>query len=89
MLAWKFLWAVIKLTNSEAISTFERDIILDRQREGIAIAKEKGKYKGRRSNFTDEDISNIKDEFSKATNKAKLAKIYGVSRGYLYELVKK
>ena len=30
-----------------AITTFERKIILERQREGIAIAKAKGKYKGR------------------------------------------
>tara|TARA_Y100000310_G_scaffold152483_1_gene151965 strand:+ start:10706 stop:11272 length:567 start_codon:yes stop_codon:yes gene_type:complete len=27
---------------------FERDLLLERQREGIAIAKEKGKYKGRK-----------------------------------------
>lgn len=72
-----------------AISTFERDLMLERQREGIAIAKEKGKYKGRRSIFSNDDISKIKIEFNQSTNKSKLAKKYHISRGYLYELVKK
>ena len=31
-----------------AISTFEREVMLERQREGIAIAKAEGKYKGRK-----------------------------------------
>ena len=79
----------LMLTMLGAISTFERDLMLERQREGIAIAKEKGKYKGRRSNFTNDDLSMIKNEFNQSTNKAKLAKKYDISRGYLYELVKK
>ena len=37
----------LMLTMIGAISTFERAIMLQRQREGIAIAKERGKYKGR------------------------------------------
>lgn len=31
-----------------AIATFERQLLLERQAEGITIAKEKGKYKGRK-----------------------------------------
>jgi DNA invertase Pin-like site-specific DNA recombinase len=31
-----------------AINTFERENLLDRQREGIAIAKQRGLYKGRK-----------------------------------------
>ena len=79
----------LMLTMLGAISTFERDLMLERQREGISIAKEKGKYKGRRSNFTDDEISKIKTEFSQSSNKVKLAKKYDISRGYLYELIKK
>ena len=30
------------------IVEYEKDILLERQREGIALAKEKGKYKGRK-----------------------------------------
>ena len=38
----------LMLTMIGAISTFEREITLERQREGIAIAKQAGKYKGRK-----------------------------------------
>lgn len=31
-----------------AIATFERQLLLERQAEGIALAKQKGKYKGRK-----------------------------------------
>lgn len=37
----------LMLTMFAALSEFERELILERQREGIAIAKEQGKYKGR------------------------------------------
>lgn len=70
-----------------AISTFERDLLLERQREGIEIAKSKGKYKGRRSQFSAEDIAQIRLKFDEATNKAALAKELGISRGYLYQMV--
>jgi len=76
------------LTMLSAISTFERDLMLERQREGIAIAKDKGKYKGRKSKFDLDTIGKIKSKFSETGNKAGLASEYGISRGYLYELVK-
>lgn len=38
----------LMLTMISAIYQFERDNLLERQREGIEIAKEKGKYKGRK-----------------------------------------
>jgi len=37
------------LTVFRAVAELEREYILQRQKEGIAIAKEKGKYKGRKS----------------------------------------
>jgi DNA invertase Pin-like site-specific DNA recombinase len=75
------------LTMLGAISTFERDLMLERQREGIAIAKAKGKYKGRKSIFTDVDVETMRIEFGEAKNKAELARKYGISRAYLYRLV--
>ena len=70
-----------------AISQFERDLMLERQREGILIAKSKGKYKGRPSSFSEDDLQQICNEFSTASNKAALAKKWSISRGYLYQLV--
>jgi len=57
-----------------AIAQFERDLILERQREGIALAKHRGAYKGRQSRFSSNQIDKIKSEFIHAQNKAKLAK---------------
>ena len=76
----------LMLTMLGAISQFERDLMLERQREGIAIAKEKGKYKGRPSNFSKDDLLRICEEFAVSSNKAALAKKWGISRGYLYQL---
>ena len=53
-----------------AIAEFERDVILERQREGIALAKEKGKYKGRKAkeipNFDDYYERYMRREITKA-----------------------
>lgn len=43
------------LTVFGAIAQLEREYILDRQREGIEIARQKGKYKGRKPLVIDED----------------------------------
>ncbi len=39
---------ILMLTMIGAINQFERTNLLERQKEGIAIAKEKGKFKGRK-----------------------------------------
>lgn len=46
------------LTIFAALSELEREFILERQREGIKIAKAEGKYKGRHANKIDEDKFN-------------------------------
>ena len=79
----------LMLSMLASISTFERDLMLERQREGIAIAKAKGKYKGRQSQFSAEQTTEIRTRFSQpTTNKAALAREYGISRQYLYTLCK-
>ena len=50
----------LMLTMLGAISEFERAIILERQKEGIAIAKAKGKYKGGVKKLSEEQINEIK-----------------------------
>ena len=44
--------AVLMLSVMGAVAEFERSILLERQREGIAIAKAKGVYKGRKPSLT-------------------------------------
>lgn len=69
-----------------SIAQFERDLLLERQREGISIAKQKGVYKGKQSKFSQEDFKKIREEFGVVKDKTKLAKKWGISRSYLYQI---
>jgi DNA invertase Pin-like site-specific DNA recombinase len=45
-----------------AVYQFERNIMLERQREGIAIAKAKGRYKGRPKSIDRSEILALLDD---------------------------
>ncbi len=67
------------LTMFAAISEMERDYILERQREGIAIAKAAGRYKGRKR-IDIKDFDRIyKDVLSGNLTVTKACKLLGVS----------
>lgn len=76
----------LMVTMLAALSAFERELIVQRVREGVAIAKAKGKYKGRSSKFTAAQLDQIRSEFDETPNKVSLAKHWGISRGYLYKI---
>ena len=79
----------LMLTLLGAVSEFEREIILERQREGIAIAKQKGKYKGGQKKLSEEQIKEIKAlVMGRTTNISQLAKKYNVTRQTIYNLIK-
>ena len=76
---------MLMLSIMGAVAQFERDMISERQREGIAIAKKTpGKYRGRKPSLTPEKILEIRSKASGGANKAALAREYGVSRQTLY-----
>ena len=64
------------LTMLGAVYQFERSIILERQREGIAVAKAKGKYKGRPPKIDNNEIQRVLGE---GNSISKTAEILGVS----------
>ena len=70
-----------------AVAQFERSMILERQREGIAIAKAAGKYKGRTPSLTEAQAVEARELFGKGVPAAKLARKYGVSRPTIYKAV--
>ena len=78
----------LMLTMIGAINEFERTNMLERQREGIAIAKAEGKYKGRK----EVKIDNFEEYYNKyknrEINKTQLAKELGVSRPTLDKLIR-
>jgi DNA invertase Pin-like site-specific DNA recombinase len=70
-----------------AVAQFERDLIKERQREGIAIAKTKGVYKGRAPKLTQEQADELraKDKVAGGKGRAALAREFGISRETLYQ----
>jgi DNA invertase Pin-like site-specific DNA recombinase len=70
-----------------AFAEFERSLIRERQREGIALAKNRGAYKGRRPSLSPEQIEKIKEMIALGVPKAKLAKEFGVSRQTVYGVI--
>lgn len=80
--------STLMLSVMGAFAQFERALILERQREGIAIAKKKGVYRGRKRALSDEDIEIIKSRVSKGEKKAQLAREFGVSRETLYQYLR-
>ena len=79
------------LTIFAALAELERETILQRQREGIAIAKQQGKYKGRKPIPYDE--AKVKAECAKWRNGEQTAiatmKKLDIKRNRFYQIVKK
>ena len=76
----------LQMTMMAAIAEFERSMILERQREGIAIAKKEGKYKGRKKiKRTDIDI-HYDRYMSRKASKTQIANELGISRNTLTRL---
>lgn len=71
-----------------AISEFERALINERRKEGMAAAKAAGKQVGAKRKLSGEDIESIKTRLSGGESKKALAAEYGVSRQTLYDALK-
>lgn len=78
----------LMLTMIGAINEFERTNMLERQREGIAIAKAQGKYKGRREVKIDNFNEHYEMYMKRQINKSQLANKLGISRPTLDKLIK-
>ena len=78
----------LMLTMIGAINEFERANLLERQREGIALAKAKGKYKGRKEiKIKDFDVYYSR-YMRRELNKSQLARELKISRPTLDKLLK-
>ena len=67
-----------------AFAEFERSMIRERQREGIAAAKKQGKQIGAKPKLTDEQVAEIRGRLDSGEQKKALAMEYGISRQTLY-----
>lgn len=78
------------LTMIGAIAEFERQNLLERQKEGIAIAKEQGKFKGGQVKKIDDTVfNNLLEQYNtRAITKKEFAEKLNVSRPTLDKLLK-
>ncbi len=67
-----------------AFAEFERSLIRERQREGIALAKKAGVYKGRKPSLTPERAQELRKRVAAGEKRAALAREFRISRETLY-----
>lgn len=80
--------SVLLLSVMGAFAEFERALIRERQREGVAVAKAKGKYTGRKPTLNHPAIATLQQRAAAGENKTALAKEYGISRETLYKYLR-
>jgi len=67
---------------------FERSLIRERQREGIALAKKRGAYRGRKKSLSSEQIASLQTRVLAGEKKADIAREFRISRETLYQYLK-
>jgi DNA invertase Pin-like site-specific DNA recombinase len=80
--------ANLMLSVMGAFAEFERALIRERQREGIALAKQRGAYRGRKKALSLERVGELRCRANAGEQKAKLAREYGISRETLYQYLR-
>jgi DNA invertase Pin-like site-specific DNA recombinase len=80
--------ANLMLSVMGAFAEFERALIRERQREGIAIAKQRGAYRGRKKALSEDKVSELKQRVAGGEQKAALAREFGISRETLYQYLR-
>jgi len=80
--------AQLLLSVMGAFAEFERALLRERQREGIALAKGRGVYRGRKPRLTTAQITAVQQRAAAGEAKAQLARELGISRETLYQYLR-
>lgn len=80
--------ANLMLSVMGAFAEFERALIKERQREGIALAKQRGAYRGRKKSLSDEQVTLLKKRISEGESKAQMAREFNITRETVYQYLK-
>ena len=81
--------ASLMLSVMGAFAEFERALIHERQREGIALAKKRGAYKGgRKKSLSETEVAKLREQLTTGMSKAQVARDFGISRETLYQYLK-
>lgn len=81
--------ARLMLSMLGAVAEFERSLILERQREGIALAKQRGAYAGRKRALSDDQVEQVRQRLHAGEKIARVAREMGISRQTVYSHVLK
>ncbi len=76
--------ANLMLSVMGAFAEFERALLRERQAEGIAKAKQRGVYRGRKKSLAENQILALIDRAASGEAKTALAKEFGISRETVY-----
>ncbi|MCB1073334.1 MAG: recombinase family protein [Chlamydiia bacterium] len=71
-----------------AFAEFERSIIKERQLEGIAIAKKKGVYSGRKPSLNEDKLEELNRLLDEGEKKSEIARKLKISRETLYRYLR-
>lgn len=71
-----------------AFAEFERALIRERQMEGIALAKKRGAYKGRKKCLSFEEVEILRSRVASGEKKSSIARDLNISRETLYQYLK-
>jgi DNA invertase Pin-like site-specific DNA recombinase len=80
--------ATLLLSVMGAFAEFERALIRERQREGIAAGKQRGVYTGRRPALTAEQAYRLRERAATGERKSALAGEFGISRETVYSYLR-
>lgn len=80
--------ANLMLSVMGAFAEFERALIRERQREGIAVARQRGAYRGRKRSLSDEMVAELHRRVDDGERKAVIARDLGISRETLYQYLR-
>lgn len=81
--------ANLMLSVMGAFAEFERALIRERQREGIALAKQRGAYRGRKKSLSANQVEELCRRAAGGEQKTKLAREFGISRETLYQYLRR
>jgi DNA invertase Pin-like site-specific DNA recombinase len=81
--------SVLLLNMLGSYAEFERSLIRERQAEGIALAKARGAYTGRRKSLNEGQVAKLIGDVAAGIPKAKVARALGISRETVYQYLLK
>ena len=80
--------AQLMLSVMGAFAEFERALTRERQREGIALARQRGVYRGRKKALRPDQVVELRQRAQAGESKTRLAEAFAISRETVYQYLR-